>query len=85
MEFDREAFVAYFKRYKLARKEIVEAYITEQDREFYHYEDIDAVYQREVSAQIGAHTVGRSKCGRVECGHGASRTMNGTKYGHSYL
>lgn len=84
VDFDRAAFAAYFKRHKLARKEIVEAYIAEKDRDLYHYEDIDAVYQREVAAQIGAHTVGRSKCGRVECGHGATRTMNGTKYGNSY-
>lgn len=84
MEFDREAFAAYFKRHKLASKDIVDKYIAEHDQELYHYEDIDAVYQRQVDAQIGAHTIGRARQGRVECGHGSTRTMNGTKYGHSY-
>lgn len=84
MEFDREAFAAYFKRHKLASKEIVDAYIAEHDQELYHYEDIDAVYQRQVGAEIGAHTIGRTRTARVKCGHGATRTMSGMKYGHHY-
>lgn len=83
MQLKADEFRAYFKKHKLASKAIVESYIVEHEQDFYHYEDIDAVYQRQVDAQIGAHTVGRARQGRVKCGAGATRTMNGTKYGHS--
>ena len=85
MRLSRDEFEAYIKKHKIAQNDIVEAYMAERPQDEYSYEDIDAVYQRQVDKQIGAHTMGRARQGRVECGHGATRTMNGTKYGNHYL
>lgn len=84
MTMSKDEFEAYIKKHKIAQKAIIEAYMAENPKDEYHYADIDAVYQRQVDAQIGAHTIGRARQGRVKCGHGATRTMNGTKYGHHY-
>lgn len=85
MTFTPEKFKEYFKKHHIARKQIVDEYMEENPKSEYHYEDVDAVYQLEVNAQIGAHTIGRARIGRVGCGHGATRTTNGTKYGNRYL
>jgi len=84
MTMSNDEFETYIKKHKIATKPIIDAYMAENPKDEYHYEDIDAVYQRQVNAQIGSHTVGRTRHGRVRCGHGATRTMNGTKYGHHY-
>lgn len=86
MTWTPEEFRTYIKRHHIAGKTVAEAYIAENPKEQYEYADVDAVYQRQVEAQIGAHTIGRARQGRVECldGSGARRTMNGMKYGHSY-
>lgn len=84
MTWTPEEFRAYIKRHHIAGKAVTEAYLAENPKEQYEYADVDAVYQRQVDTQIGAHTIGRARQGRVDCGHGARRTMNGTKYGHSY-
>lgn len=84
MTFTAEKFRKYIKANHIARAAILEAYMAENPKDEYHYEDVDAVYQREVDAQIGAHTIGRARQGRVRCGHGATRTMNGVEYGHHY-
>jgi hypothetical protein len=84
MTMSKDEFEAYIKKHKIAKKTIIEAYIAENPKDEYHYDDIDAVYQLQVNTQIGAHTIGRTRQGRVECGHGSTRTMNGTKYGHHY-
>lgn len=79
-----EAFREYIRKNKIAGKRVLAEYMEENPKEEYRYEDIDAVYQRQVDAEIGAHTIGRTRIARVECGHGATRTMSGMKYGHRY-
>lgn len=84
MEFDKESFAAYFKRHKLACKAIVDAYIAEHPQETYHYEDIDAVYQRQVEQTIGDHHISsRARMHNARAG-GGTCTMSGMKYGHSH-
>ena len=84
MVFTTDEFRKYIKSKHIARVKILDAYMEENPKSEYCYEDVDAVYQREVNAQIGSHTIGRSRQSRVNCGNGATRTMNGTKYGHHY-
>lgn len=80
-----EEFREYIRKYKIAGKQVLADYMEENPKEQYEYADIDAIYQRQVNTEIGAHTIGRARQGRVDCGHGARRTMNGTKYGHHYM
>ena len=84
IQMNPEEFRAYIRKHKIAGKKVLADFMEENPKEEYRYEDIDAVYQRQVDAEIGAHTIGRTRVARVECGHGATRTMNGTKYGHHY-
>lgn len=84
MVFTADEFRKFIKANHIARMEILDAYMTENQKSEYCYEDVEAIYQREVNVQIGAHTIGRTRQGRVNCGHGATRTVNGTKYGHHY-
>lgn len=79
-----EAFREYIRKNKIAGKRVLAEYMEQNPKEEYRYEDIDAVYQKQVDAEIGAHTIGRTHTARVECGHGATRTMSGMKYGHHY-
>lgn len=79
-----EAFREYIRKNKIAGKRVLAEYMEQHPKEEYRYEDIDAVYQRQVGAEIGAHTIGRTRTARVKCGHGATRTMSGMKYGHHY-
>lgn len=79
-----EAFREYIRKHKIAGKQVLAEYMEQNPKEEYQYEDIDAVYQRQVNTDIGAHTIGRTRTARVECGHGATRTMNGMKYGNHY-
>lgn len=85
MVFTTDEFRKYIKTKHIARVKILDAYMEENPKIEYCYEDVDAVYQREVNAQIGAHTIGRSRQSRVNCGHGATRTMNGTKYDRAII
>ena len=84
IQMNPEEFRAYIRKHKIAGKKVLADFMAENPKDEYHYADIDAVYQRQVDAEIGAHTIGRTRTARVECGHGATRTMNGTKYGNHY-
>ena len=84
IQMNPEEFRAYIRKHKIAGKKVLADFMEENPKEEYRYEDIDAVYQRQVNAEIGAHTIGRTSIGRVDCGHCATRTMNGMKYGHHY-
>ena len=83
MTLTKEQFREYFKKHKLACEEIVDAYMNENPQDEYHYEDIDAVYQRQVDAAINRRAVhSRSeglphgkKC--YACAGGGYRTING--------
>lgn len=87
MTFDGEAFRAYFKRHKLAREGIVDDYMKEHPREEYHYEDIDAVYQRQINEVVSRKDV-HSQSEMLPHGKhyyalagGGKRTISGTKGG----
>ena len=62
MTLTPEKFKQYFKLHKLAQAATVEAYMAEHPQEEYHYEDIDAVYQRQVEINVSRrrhlHAVG---------------------------
>ena len=57
MEFDAEAFKAYFRKHKIASAKVVDEYVTAHNQELYHYEDIDAVYQMQVERSISQRDV----------------------------
>lgn len=84
-------FIAYIRKHKLACSQIVDEYIAETGKLVYFYEDIDAVYQRQVADATSRKPVHsqseRLPHGkrRVSTGGGNSRTINGLKYGHRYL
>lgn len=83
MEFDKEAFAAYCKRHKIASGAIVEAYLAEHPREMYHYEDIDAVYQRQVEAAISrreVHSLGEKLAGQGNGKHEMGGWVNSMTY-----
>lgn len=86
MDFDRDAFAAYFKKHKLASKEIVDEYMIEHDKELYHFEDVDAVYQRQVEVNISGHHISISSRARLHNARagGGTCTISGLKYGHHY-
>lgn len=86
IQMNPEEFRAYIRKHKIAGKKVLADFMEENPKEEYRYEDIDAVYQRQVDAEIGAHTIGRTRTARVGCndGSGAVRTMSGMKYGHDY-
>ena len=92
MKFTKDEFRQYMKKNKIASDILVETYIVENDKDEYQYDDVDAIYQMQVTADINKDRVysqtdrlPHSKR-RVSIGNsGNSRTINGVKYGGSYL
>lgn len=84
MTLTPEKFKQYFKLHKLAQAATVEAYMAEHPQEEYHYEDIDAVYQRQVEINVSRRTAGSSKRYHNARAGGGTCTLSGTKYGHHY-
>lgn len=86
-----DEFVAYIRRNHLACSRIVDDYVAETGKLFYFYEDIDAVYQRQIEESVSRKSVhSQSELlphgkRRVSTGGGNSRTINGLKYGHKYM
>ena len=84
MTLSPEQFREYFRKHKIANAAIVESYMVEVVRSEYHYEDIDAVYQRWVDFVTSVKEV--NSAGRRHNGiaGGGTCTLSGLQYGNHY-
>ena len=87
MKFTPEEFKAYIKRHHIAITEITESYIAENPKDEYVYDDLDAVYQMQVSQAVNRR-VAHSQSEMLPAGKhyyaragGGFRTISGTKGG----
>lgn len=79
MKMTKAQFTAYVKRHKIAANATLEEYIAENDKETYVYDDVEAVYQLNVTKIVNARTANPSPY-TMYCAGGGYRTVTGVGY-----